>query len=88
MFLKYSYYLNRFGVGARRCPGARIATTEIHLGIINAVRHFVLSNNNLPNFPPFSHDAALLFIDSDKYPLYFTPRRDQVKDFVEKKEKK
>ncbi|EFC42429.1 predicted protein [Naegleria gruberi] len=83
-----NYVSMPFGVGARRCPGARIATTEIHLGIINAVRHFVLSNNNLPNFPPFSHDAALLFIDSDKYPLYFTPRRDQVKDFVEKKEKK
>ncbi|KAL9645195.1 hypothetical protein ABK040_002396 [Willaertia magna] len=80
-----NYVSMPFGVGARRCPGARIATTELHLGVINAVRHFKLSNNNLPTFPPFSLDNALLYIDSEKYPLYFTPRRDQVKEFVEKK---
>ncbi|EFC39354.1 predicted protein [Naegleria gruberi] len=75
-----------FGVGARKCPGSRVATTELLIGIINAVRHFQLCNNNLASFPPSSFDQSLLYIDSEKYPLYFTPR-DHVKEFVEKNSK-
>ena len=69
-----NYVSTPFGVGARKCPGSRIATTELHFAIINMVRHFKLSHENPEQFPPTSFDQVLNYIDFDKNPLYFTPR--------------
>ena len=73
--------MNRFGTGARKCPGSRIASTELNFGIINAVRHFKLSHEKQEEFPPSSFDQSLLYIDLEKHGLYFTPR-DHVREYV------
>ncbi|KAL9656569.1 hypothetical protein ABK040_012152 [Willaertia magna] len=82
-----SYISAPFGIGARKCPGSRIASTEIHFAIINFVRHFKLSHANPQKFPDMSFDQALLYIDLKQHALYFTPR-DHLKDYCKSVQKK
>ena len=72
-----------FGIGARKCPGSRIASTELHMSLINLVRHFKLTHENPDKFPESSHDQSMLYIDSKKNPLYLIPR-DHMKPILEK----
>ncbi|KAG2373368.1 hypothetical protein C9374_012234 [Naegleria lovaniensis] len=72
-----------FGIGARKCPGSRIASTELHMSLINLVRHFRLTHENPEKFPESSHDQSMLYINSKNHPLYLIPR-DHMKPILEK----
>ncbi|KAG2378079.1 hypothetical protein C9374_008701 [Naegleria lovaniensis] len=71
-----------FGIGARKCPGSRIASTENHMALINLVRHFKLSHGNPEKFPEPAMDQSLLYIDTKNHPLYLVPR-DHLKPVLE-----
>nr|CAG4708351.1 unnamed protein product [Naegleria fowleri] len=71
-----------FGIGARKCPGSRIASTENHMALINLVRHFKLSHGNPQKFPEPMLDQSLLYIDTKNNPLYLVPR-DHLKPVLE-----
>ena len=60
---------------------------EMHLALLNVVRHFKLKHSGGGEFPKFEVDQVLFFIDTAKYKLYFTPREhvtSVVKEMVEK----
>lgn len=82
-----NYVNTPFGVGARKCPGSRIATTELVFGIVNIVRHFKLSHENQSVMPEPSFAQALLVVDLEKTGLYFTPR-EHLKEYVKNTVKK
>jgi len=63
-----------FGIGARKCPGSRVATTEMYMTLINMVRHFKLSHANPEKFPEQSIDQAIIYINTKENPLYIEPR--------------
>ncbi|KAG2373389.1 hypothetical protein C9374_012255 [Naegleria lovaniensis] len=72
-----------FGIGARKCPGSRIASTELHLSLVNLARHFRLTHENPEKFPESKHDQSMLYIDAKSHPLYLIPR-DHMKPILEK----
>ena len=63
-----------FGKGARKCPGERVAFTEIYFALINLARHFRLSHSNGNTLPPLNETTTLGYLDMNKYHLYFKPR--------------
>ncbi|EFC43691.1 predicted protein [Naegleria gruberi] len=67
-------YLGPFGTGARKCPGERVATNEIYFALIALVRHFKLTHSNGNEFPPFSVEKSMYYMDPTKYRVFFTPR--------------
>ncbi|EFC37456.1 predicted protein [Naegleria gruberi] len=76
-----NYVHNPFGLGARKCPGSRVATTEILFSLINIVRHFRLVHENPNEFPKMETDQSMFYIDMNKNPVYFIPR-DHVKPLL------
>ncbi|KAF0983374.1 hypothetical protein FDP41_010439 [Naegleria fowleri] len=64
-----------FGLGARKCPGSRIAYSEIVLALVNIVRNFELRHSNLTAFPRMETDRSLFYIDTNKHKLYLKPRK-------------
>ena len=62
-----------FGKGARKCPGERVASTELFLSVVNTVRSFKVSKT-VKEFPPFEASQSILYIDTKKYPLLIEPR--------------
>ncbi|EFC44891.1 predicted protein [Naegleria gruberi] len=62
-----------FGVGARKCPGSRVANTELHFLLINVIRNFTLTKKH-SEFPEMETDQSMFYINTNKYPLYFHPR--------------
>ncbi|KAG2388956.1 hypothetical protein C9374_014356 [Naegleria lovaniensis] len=69
----HSSITNPFGLGARQCPGSRVAKTEVIMSLINIIRHFKLKHSG-DEFPKFEDNQSLFYIDMEKYKLYLTPR--------------
>lgn len=64
-----------FGVGARRCPGANMATQQMRLILVAAFREFKVSiilETTLESMTPF--EANGFRSRYNKYVLMFTPR--------------
>ncbi|KAL9654348.1 hypothetical protein ABK040_010377 [Willaertia magna] len=72
--VKNNFVTLPFGIGHRKCPGSRLAVTEIYLLIINTIRHFNISLKNPEKFPEVRDDQSMLYINVDDYPLYLKPR--------------